>query len=332
MRNGALMEVKNVKKLYAYKRGLRDSIFGSRFFVRAVDDVSFHIEKAGILGLAGESGCGKTTIGRLLVHLERPTEGKIELNGADTVSLGGRELRSFRKATQMIFQDPYQAMNPRFTVYNIVSEPLIVHKIVTTKEESIEMATKMLERAGLKPAVKYLNRYPYELSGGEKQRVTIARAMILHPQFVVADEPVSMLDVTVRAGIMNLLLRLKKEFEIAYLFITHDLSVARYMCQEGRLAIMYLGKIFEIGPTEKIILDPLHPYTKLLLSAVPIPDPALSRRARASARGAISGPLDFPSGCRFHPRCPNAINKCKEIEPNLKIAGKDHYVACSCID
>jgi len=321
-----ILEVYDLKKWFPVKSSFLSSIIlRKKSFLRAVDGISFDIKRGEIMALAGESGCGKTTTGRLLVLLDEPTDGKILFNGIDISSLKGKQLKYFRKRIQMIFQDPYESLNPRFTILNAVTEPLKAHKI-GSKDEWIEMAYKMLAYAGLTPPEKFFNRYPHELSGGERQRVAIARAMIIRPEFIVADEPVSMLDISVRAGILNLMKKLNKELGIAYLFITHDLAVARYMSH--KIAIMYLGKILEIGPTEKVISNPKHPYTKLLLSA--IPRPGLKRRRRVTMTE-VPSPINLPEGCRFHPRCPYVLNVCKQREPPLSEVEKGYKVACHLI-
>jgi peptide/nickel transport system ATP-binding protein len=413
-----VIRVRNLKKWFPIKMGMFS--FKKQKFVYAVDNISFDIRRKEILGVVGESGCGKTTTGRLLVRLETPTGGDIYfhtpkeiremidglysyldiskrkgvvatkkrtlLNKLETsantriellktvkaeeemitaediarerselekfllelrkgslkeksaarllkslrerhsiAGLKGKLLKRFRRNVQMIFQDPYESLNPRFTTFDTVAEPLVIHGVGDTYEEREELVCKALEAAEMKPATEYLYRYPHELSGGQRQRVAIARALVLTPQFIVADEPVSMLDVSIRAGVMNLMLDLIQKFNIPYLFITHDVSCARYM--SDRIAVMYLGVIVELGETEKVINNPLHPYTKALLSAVPVPDPT-AKHGAVKIKGELPSPVDIPSGCRFHPRCPYTKEICKRKVPNMVEVEKEHSALC----
>ncbi|MCD6445143.1 ABC transporter ATP-binding protein [Candidatus Bathyarchaeota archaeon] len=294
-------------------------------FIKAVDGVSFSIKQGEIFCLAGESGCGKTTTGRLILRLEEPTAGKISFKGKDITSLDERELIEFRRKAQIIFQDPYESLNPHMRVIDIVSEPLSIHKLVHSREEVIERVAKALEDVALKPPEEFMYRYPHELSGGQRQRIAIARAIILQPEFIVADEPVSMLDMSIRAEILDLMLGIRDRYGMAYLFITHDLAVAKHICD--RIAIMYLGKIVELGEATEVIDNPLHPYTKALTAAIPVPDPRV-KIGEIPIKGEVSSPINPPSGCRFHPRCPYAMDICREKEPNLKEVEKGRKVAC----
>jgi peptide/nickel transport system ATP-binding protein len=330
-----LIRVEHLRKLYPVTTGI---FARARSFIHAVDDVSFDIKRGEIFGLIGESGCGKTTTGKLLVRLIDPTSGHIYMRVSsdqttdsqgeqfvDIATLEGRALKEFRRNVQMIFQDPYESLNPRMTIFDIVSEPLSIHGIGTIYERE-ERVAELLSLVGLTPPESFLFRYPHELSGGQRQRVAIARAMILNPSFIVADEPTSMLDVSIRTGVMNLMLELREEFGISYLYITHDLAVARYMCD--RIAVMYLGKIVELGPTEEVIQNPLHPYTRALISAVPIPDPTVERQP-IEIKGGVSKPIDPAPRCRFYERCPIATDRCaREDHPPLEDKDNGHLVAC----
>ena len=306
-------------------------------FIYAVDDVSFRLGRGESLGLVGESGCGKTTVGKLLVKLLEPTEGRViyrfpapamggHLAGSvEASNIRGRQLRVFRRQVQMIFQDPYESMNPRRTVYDTIAEPLVVQGIGDALGR-LEQVSEILNLVGLTPAGAFLFRRPHELSGGQRQRVAIARALVIGPSFVVADEPTSMLDVSSRTGIMSLMQELADRLGIAYLYITHDLAVARYMCD--RIAVMYLGKIVEMAETEELLRNPLHPYTRALLSAVPSPDP-MHRRAPPDILGDLSLPVDPPERCRFYDRCPVAADHCQRAHhPPMEEKAPDHWVAC----
>lgn len=321
--NNTTVEVVDLKKLFPMAGGL----FSRKVrYIHAVEDLSFKIQEGETLGLVGESGCGKTTTGKLLVKLIPPTGGHIYFDGSDVATIeGGVLLREYRRKVQMIFQDPYESMNPRKTVYDIIAEPLVVQKVGNIVERET-MVVEMLSRVGIVPPDTFMFRYPHELSGGQRQRVAIARAMVINPSFLVADEPMSMLDVSVRTGVMKLMLQLRKEFNLAVLYITHDLAVARYMCD--RLAVMYLGRMVELGETEEVLQSPLHPYTRALISAIPIPDPTFTREA-IPIKGGVSKPVDPHPRCRFYDRCPVATDGCEKLEhPPLEDKGSGHYIAC----
>ena len=321
-----LVQVESLRKLYPVEAGL---FCKTDSWIHAVDGIGFEIGRGESLGLVGESGCGKTTIGKLLVKLVEPTSGSIFLqaNGRriDVAGLRGKELKAYRREVQMVFQDPYESMNPRRTIYDTVAEPLAVQRVGSVAERE-ERVAEMLSLVGLTPPASFLFRFPHELSGGQRQRVAIARALIVQPSFVVADEPTSMLDVSIRTGVMRLMGDLARRLDVTYLYITHDLAVARCMCD--RIAVMYLGKIVEIGASEEVLHNPLHPYTRALLSAVPIPDPR-QRRPEVNIKGGVSRPIDPPPRCRFYERCPIAAKVCEENNhPPLEDKGDGHAVAC----
>lgn len=314
-----LLEVHSLKKYYPVKKGL---FFSGAQSVKAVDGVSFHIEKGETLGLVGESACGKTTVGRTLLRLVEPTMGKVFFDGEDIFSMPKERLRELRKKMQIIFQDPYSSLNPRFTVRKIVGEAMVVHKLATGRELK-EKVEAILERVGLSP--KYANRYPHEFSGGQRQRIGIARAIALNPSFIVCDEAVSALDVSIQAQILNLLQQLQEEMGLSYLFISHDLYVVEHISK--RIAVMYLGKIVEIASSEDLMRDPAHPYTRALLSANPSPDPD-AKKTRIILEGDVPSPLNPPSGCHFHTRCPNVMPVCRKEEPQEKNLASDRKVWC----
>jgi len=321
-----LVTVESLKKYYPVSKGL---FARANSFIHAVDDTSFQIGRGESLGLVGESGCGKTTTGKLLVKLVDPTSGKIMLganeNQVNIAPLKGDGMRSFRRQVQMIFQDPYESMNPRFTIYDTVAEPLVVQNIGTLVERE-ELVAELLALVGLTPPSSFMFRFPHELSGGQRQRVAIARALVVQPAFVVADEPTSMLDVSIRTGIMNLMSDLAQRMDVTYLYITHDLAVARYMC--NRIAVMYLGKIVELAETEELLNRPQHPYTQALLASVPIPDPRYKRQL-ADIIGGIPKPIDPAPHFRFLDRCPRANESCRANDhPPLADKGNAHWVAC----
>ena len=320
-----LIVVENLKKWFPVRMGFFKTLLTRKtLFVRAVDGVSFNIKKGEIFGLAGESGSGKTTTGKVLIKLLEPTDGKIFFEGKDITFLKEKMVKPLRRKMQIIFQDPYESLNPFMTVRDILQEPLTINNIIG--DEAEERIYKALEDVKLTPPEEFLLRYPHELSGGQRQRVAFARAMVLDPQFVVADEPVSMLDVSIRAEILNLIVELRDERNVAFLYITHDLALARHICD--RIAVMYLGKIVEMGDVEQVILNSMHPYTEALISAVPVPDPT-SKRIEVQVKGEIPSPINPPSGCRFHTRCPAFIGEvCKVKEPVLVEVEKGHFVAC----
>ena len=333
--NGAdpILVVDGLKKYYPVRGGVLGGKIGE---VRAVDGVSFSARRGETLGLVGESGCGKSTLGRALNRLEKPTDGTVLFEGKDIAHASGKELLRFRRDIQMIFQDPYSSLNPRMTIGEIVREPLLVHR-VGTKAEQVEKVRDLLEIVGL--ARDTLERYPHEFSGGQRQRVGLARALTLEPKLVIADEPVSALDVSVQSQVLNLMVRLQRERNLTYIFISHDLSVVEYI--SDAIAIMYLGKIVEVGPVESIFERPAHPYTRALIEAIPVPDPR-QRHEAVPLEGEAPSPISPPSGCPFHPRCPFAIVECSETIPVLeevgagrdagspagKDGGREHLAAC----
>jgi peptide/nickel transport system ATP-binding protein len=327
MTDTALVRVEALEKHFPVGGGL---FRRAKSHIYAVDDVNFAIQKGKSLGLVGESGCGKTTTGKMLARLHDPTDGHIflndmELGKVDLAEVKGVQLKTFRRRVQMIFQDPYESLNPRRTIFDTVVEPLAVQGIGDLIERE-ERVANLLDLVGLTPADTFMFRFPHELSGGQRQRVAIARALIINPAFIVADEPTSMLDVSIRIGVMQLMQELADRFAVSYLYITHDLAVARYMCQD--IAVMYLGKLVEMTETEELLAHPLHPYTQALISAVPIPDPRVQREA-IDIKGGIAQPIDPPARCRFYDRCPRADNQCRDHDhPSLEDKGNGHMVAC----
>lgn len=326
--NEILLEVKNLKKYFPITRGVFRRVVG---YVKAVDRVDLFIRQGETLGLVGESGCGKTTLGRSILRLIEPTDGEVWFKTGkgkklDITKLEDREIKSLRREMRMIFQDPYGSLNPRMTVMDIVGEPLIIHKVAQGKEIEDRVRT-LLKIVGLNP--RYMRRYPHEFSGGQRQRIGIARALALNPRLVIADEPVSALDVSVQAQVINLLENLQVQFNLTYLFIAHDLSVVYHI--SNRIAVMYVGKIMEVGQAEEVYQGPRHPYTEALMSAVPVIDPDV-KPERILLQGDVPNPANAPSGCTFHPRCRYAKKICSQEEPPLEDIGDEHYVACHFAD
>ena len=315
-----MLKVENLKTFFP----VAASLFGKKKYLKAVNDVSFEVFENETFGLVGESGCGKSTLGRTIVKIYDPTEGKIWFKGNDISTLKGEDLKKFRKEAQMIFQDPYASLNARMTVGEIIKEPMDIHGLYSSNKEKEEKASELLEIVGLKPD--HIRRYPHEFSGGQRQRVSIARTLALNPSFIVCDEPISALDVSIQAQIINLLEKIQAERNISYLFIAHDLGAVKHISK--RIGAMYLGSLVEVGDSNELYHNPLHPYTKALLSAIPIPDPRVMRtRAAAAIDGEIPSPLNVPSGCAFRTRCPMAMEKCAEVTPKLKKVGNS-MVAC----
>ena len=325
MNDNKLLEVKNLKKYFNLRSGFLSQRFSGS--VKAIDDISFFINKGETFGLVGESGCGKSTTARVILRLTNPTEGEVIYNNINIFKISSREMFKVRREIQIIFQDPYASLSPRMTIGDIIGEPYEIHNI-GNRQERTKKVKNFLKVVGLNP--EHINRYPHEFSGGQRQRIGIARALALTPKIILCDEPVSALDVSVQAQILNLMSSLQKEFDLTYLFIAHDLSVVKHV--SDRVGVMYLGKIVEVAKSEDLYKKPLHPYTMGLLSAVPIPDPQLERqRKRIILQGDVPSPINPPGGCRFHPRCPNAQEICSVEEPQLKNYSEDaeeHLAAC----
>jgi oligopeptide/dipeptide ABC transporter ATP-binding protein len=318
-----LLQIKNVDKHFSMKSSF---IKGTSEVVHAVDGISISMNKGDILGLVGESGCGKTTTGRMVVRLEDPTRGTINYNGRDISQIKGPELKLYRREVQMVFQDPFESLNPRRTVQSILSQPYLNHNIAKGSELK-SIIIELLDTVGLKPGAMYLGRYPHQFSGGQRQRIGIARAIALHPKLVVADEPVSALDISIRGQILSLMVELQEKIGLSYLFISHDLSVVRSLC--NNVAVMYMGKIVETGTNEDLFSTPVHPYTKALLSATPLPDPVVARsKKRIILQGDLPSAIHPPSGCRFRTRCPYQKPICTEEEPSLQEHLSGHTAAC----
>ena len=321
--NTPLLKVEHLHKEFPTGSGFMGGKF-SKKVVSAVNDLSFEIRAGETFGLVGESGCGKSTTGRAIMHLDPPTSGKVYFEGRDISKMNKKELKAMRREMQFIFQDPYASLNPRMTIGEIISEPMVIHGI-GTPEERIERVRELLDVVGLNP--EHINRYPHEFSGGQRQRVGIARSFILRPKLIICDEPVSALDVSIQAQVLNLLKDLQKQYGTAYLFIAHDLSVVQHI--SDRVAVMYLGKMVELSDWKSLYAEPNHPYTQALLSAVPIPDPDVQQnRKRIILAGDPPSPIDPPSGCRFHTRCPIAQAKCSEEAPEFREIGEGHFCAC----
>jgi peptide/nickel transport system ATP-binding protein len=325
-----VITVRGLTKYYQPRIGI-SSLFGglgTKKLVKAVDGVSFSVMRGEIFGLVGESGSGKTTTGQLCVRALDPTSGSVLFDGVDLASLGGEKIRKLRRRLQMIYQDPFDAIDPRFKVFDVVAEGAIAHSVAKSKEQLEEMVSGILAKVGLQ-GDEILGRYPHQLSGGQRQRLAFARAAILSPDFVVADEPVSMLDASVKAEVLNSMLKLRDDFNISFMFITHDLSWARHV--SDRIAVMYLGKIVEVAEADELVKNPLHPYTKALMAATPIPDPK-EGRPKVMAIGEIPSAIDVPPGCSFHPRCPYAFDRCNVEIPELREIGSGHYVSCHLVN
>jgi oligopeptide/dipeptide ABC transporter ATP-binding protein len=315
----ALLEVENLKKYFPVKKGILSRSVGE---VRAVDGVSFTIKRGETLGLVGESGCGKTTVGRTILRLIEPTAGRVSFNGENLLELDGKRLRSLRASLQIIFQDPFSSLDPRMNVGQIIAEPIRNHMKVP-KTEIRQRVADLMERVGLHP--EQISRYPHEFSGGQRQRIGIARALALNPLAIICDEPVSALDVSIQAQVINLLARLQEEMKLSYLFIAHDLSVVEHI--SDRVAVMYLGRIVELATDKALYQNPLHPYSQALLAAVPVPDPEISRK-KILLQGDVPSPMNPPTGCTFHTRCPECMDICSQEIPVFKNMGNEHWVAC----